>query len=240
MGSVTGFTKERMQAIEDGTIVSGVVDGDVLILTRHDGSIVNAGNVRGLQGVKGDGGTSSAMMALLSPVGGMQPFGGAAAPTGWLICDGSSQLRTTYPDLFAAIGVAYGSVDSTHFNLPDLRLKVPIGKTISGTGSTLGVSGGSKDAVTVLHSHSFTTSTNGNHNHATDANNAYKFTSSSEVLVLNDGFLATHYATGITFSSSTTSTNGNHNHTGPTDGAGFSGVDANLPPYVVVNWIIRY
>ena len=36
-------------------------------------------------------------------------------------CDGSSLLRTEYPDLFAVIGVTYGNADGTHFNLPDMR-----------------------------------------------------------------------------------------------------------------------
>jgi len=42
-------------------------------------------------------------------------------PDGFLYCDGSSLLRTAYPELFAEIGTAYGAVDGTHFNLPDLR-----------------------------------------------------------------------------------------------------------------------
>jgi len=43
------------------------------------------------------------------------------APTGWLFRDGSSLLRTDYPDLFAVIGTTYGAVDGTHFSLPDER-----------------------------------------------------------------------------------------------------------------------
>ena len=31
-------------------------------------------------------------------------YAGAAAPTGYLLCDGASYLRATYPDLFTAIG----------------------------------------------------------------------------------------------------------------------------------------
>lgn len=42
--------------------------------------------------------------------------------TGFLECDGSSVLRAgDYADLFDAIGVKFGSVDATHFTLPDLR-----------------------------------------------------------------------------------------------------------------------
>lgn len=55
MATVTGFTSGRMLAIEAGSVVSGAVSGDNLILTKHDGSTINAGNVRGPQGVTGAG-----------------------------------------------------------------------------------------------------------------------------------------------------------------------------------------
>lgn len=46
----------------------------------------------------------------------------AGVPSGWLECDGSSQLRTgANADLFAYLGVTYGNVDGMHFNLPDYR-----------------------------------------------------------------------------------------------------------------------
>jgi microcystin-dependent protein len=64
------------------------------------------------------------------PTGVVLPFAGATAPTGFLFCDGSSQLRSTYAALFAVIGTTYGSVDGTHFNLPDTR-----GIFIRGVGS---------------------------------------------------------------------------------------------------------
>lgn len=56
-----------------------------------------------------------------TPPGGIIAYGGTVAPTGWLMCDGASYLRDDYPRLFAAIGTAHGSADSTHFNVPDLR-----------------------------------------------------------------------------------------------------------------------
>lgn len=56
------------------------------------------------------------------------PFAGAAAPSNWLLCDGSAVNRSTYAALFAIIGVVYGSGDgSTTFNLPDLRGRVAVG-----------------------------------------------------------------------------------------------------------------
>ncbi|EEO27752.1 phage tail protein [Oxalobacter paraformigenes] len=44
-------------------------------------------------------------------------------PDGWLVADGSMLLVAAYPDLFAAIGTAFGSGDNgmTTFRLPDLR-----------------------------------------------------------------------------------------------------------------------
>lgn len=57
------------------------------------------------------------------------PFAGSAAPIGWLLCYGQAVSRTTYANLFAAIGTAYGAGDgSTTFNVPDLRGRVAAGK----------------------------------------------------------------------------------------------------------------
>ena len=57
------------------------------------------------------------------PVGSVVAYSAASPwPEGWAICDGSSQLRTgEWADLFDVIGVTYGNVDGTHFNLPDYR-----------------------------------------------------------------------------------------------------------------------
>ncbi|WP_051228834.1 tail fiber protein [Paludibacterium yongneupense] len=56
------------------------------------------------------------------PVGSIISSACAAAPDGYLLCDGSAVSRTAYATLFAAIGSIYGSGDgSTSFNLPDAR-----------------------------------------------------------------------------------------------------------------------
>ncbi len=70
-----------------------------------------------------------------TPSGVIQMYVAAAAPTGWLLCDGSSYLRTTYPVLFAVIGTTFGNADGTHFNVPDMRGRVAIG-TGTGTGGS--------------------------------------------------------------------------------------------------------
>jgi microcystin-dependent protein len=69
------------------------------------------------------------------PFGSIQMFGGSAAPNAnWLLCDGASLLRASYPDLFTAIGTTWGAADGTHFNVPDMRGRAPIGV---GTGVSL-------------------------------------------------------------------------------------------------------
>jgi len=69
------------------------------------------------------------------PSGIIMDYGGSTAPAGWLACDGSAVSRTTYANLFTAIGTTWCVGDgSTTFNLPDLRGRTTIG---DGTGSGL-------------------------------------------------------------------------------------------------------
>ena len=56
------------------------------------------------------------------PAGTILAFGGSAAPSGWLLCNGATVSRSLYAGLFAAISGAWGTGDgSTTFHLPDLR-----------------------------------------------------------------------------------------------------------------------
>lgn len=78
----------------------------------------------------------------ITPPGVLVPYAGAAAPTGWVLCDGSAISRTTFANLFAAIGVVYGAGNgTTTFNVPDMRGRVPVGKNAA-TFVTLGGVGG--------------------------------------------------------------------------------------------------
>lgn len=91
------------------------------------------------------------------------PFGNPSTPTGWLRCDGSAVSRTTYADLFTAIGTTWGAGDgSTTFNVPDLRGISCIGKGQGAglTNRTLAGSGGAQTHTLVTgempaHHHSY-------------------------------------------------------------------------------------
>lgn len=68
-------------------------------------------------------------------IGEIVVFAGNSSPSpDWLPCDGSSVLRASFPALFAVVGTTFGAVDGSHFNLPDLQGRAPIG---TGTGSGL-------------------------------------------------------------------------------------------------------
>jgi phage-related tail fiber protein len=58
----------------------------------------------------------------VQPPGMVSFFGNSTAPTGWISCTGAAISRSTYSDLFSAIGTTYGSGDgSSTFNIPDMR-----------------------------------------------------------------------------------------------------------------------
>jgi microcystin-dependent protein len=77
-------------------------------------------------GVIADG-TAKLVPRNIAPFGMVVAWTTASAPTHWLLCDGSDVSRTTYADLFAAIGITYGAGNgTTTFTLPDLRGRVII------------------------------------------------------------------------------------------------------------------
>lgn len=79
-------------------------------------------------------------------------IGGSGVPTGsiiaysaptlpdtedWLVCNGQAVSRTTYADLYALIGIKYGSGDgSSTFNVPNLTERIPWGISSSSSVGT--------------------------------------------------------------------------------------------------------
>jgi microcystin-dependent protein len=73
------------------------------------------------------------------PTGTLMEFAGSTAPTGFLICDGSEVLRSSYTALDSVIGTTYGAytngaggAGTTHMRLPDFRGRTSVG---AGTGA---------------------------------------------------------------------------------------------------------
>lgn len=96
----------------------------------------------------------------LVPIGCILPYAGISIPDNWLYCAGLEVSRTEYAELFAVLGDRFGAGNgSTTFNIPDLREKFIFGANPGNpsiASYTLGVTGGSKDAVVVSHNHTFT------------------------------------------------------------------------------------
>jgi microcystin-dependent protein len=165
--------------------------------------------------------TTAFVLSNANPTGGIMMWGTGTAPTGWLLCAGAAVSRSTYAALFAVIGTTFGVGDgSTTFNLPNYTSRFPYGTTLAATG-------GSADAIVVSHTHTATVADSG-HSHnfpntaiaqnntgqqgRTDGSQASSMTATSSA------------TTGITVTNSTT---------------GASGTNANLPPYLGINFIIK-
>lgn len=186
------------------------------------------------------------------PVGVIMDFAGAAAPSGWALCQGQLVNKADYPSLWALVGSTYGAATLTQFYLPDLRSRVTAGKGTAGWSDTLGEVGGSKDAIVVSHGHPFTTGTESanhshsipNHQHTVDARigftSGFASYSGAEIFrgIENSG--ADNVYTQVDGGGGLTGgISANHTHSGTTSSVGSSGTDANLPPYIVLNKIIR-
>lgn len=63
------------------------------------------------------------------PIGSVIFYLGTTIPDGYLLCNGASLSRTEYPELFEVLGTKCGSVDSAHFNLPNLHHRFIEGTT---------------------------------------------------------------------------------------------------------------
>lgn len=172
-------------------------------------------------------------LSVVIPSGVMMAYGGTSAPTDWLLCYGQAISRTTYANLFSALGTAYGVGNgSTTFNVPDLRGRVPLGKDDMG--------GASADRVT-----------------ASEADNLGE-SEGAEDHVLTEAELASHkhelkYST-ISANAQFSATSFFALHTGATDymrdatnastdnqmvDAGSDSAHNNMQPYQTTNWIIK-
>ena len=199
-------------------------------------------------------------------IGEIKMFGGDAEPANWMFCRGQQISRATYAALFAVYGTKYGAGDgSTTFNVPSLAGRMPIGYYPGGGwAATLGQLGGTQDAVVVSHGHGGATGTiSADHTHTfsgtTAGQNAnhYHNASSGDIgfvtqvpgtgygqgapggntLWTRSGTDWTSNDHGHSFSGSTSGVSSNHTHAITTEGV--SGANANLPPYVVVNFIVK-
>ena len=231
---------------------------------------------QGPQGIQGNNGTTgdtgptgptgaTGDPAPAIPAGAITQFAGSTAPTGYLLCTGQSVSTTTYANLFAVIGYAYGGSGSS-FTIPNLQGRIPVGRDAAQTEfDVLGEAGGAKTvtlttANMAAHTHSGTTGNqSADHSHSGSTGTVSSdHAHGLNALAGNDagqGFghgraaggvqFGMNYGTGginanHTHSFSTGGVSANHNHSFTTDnGTGSATPVPNLQPYIVVNYIIK-
>ena len=155
---------------------------------------------------------ASALQAYLVPVGTISAYAGASAPTGWLLCNGTS--TTGYTALAALVGAT----------TPDLTGKFPMGKTGSSTGSTLLGAGGSNTiSISNMPSHTHTQDA-----HAHDFAGNFQGSSAAGINVDFNGPGNT-YGVGSGYVQISTAVN---QYTG--------GGTAYYQPFISVNYIIKH
>ena len=158
------------------------------------------------------------LLALALPIGSIQMYARSIAPTAttnggtWLVCDGTALIQSNYPDLYTLIGITYGNGGnaSTHFNLPDLRARVPVGfnaatidnatvneRSIRDIAATTGGTEGHilTEAQLAAHSHAIPATTHDHeidpvtHTHTGDATDNPGMTGTVELSITDPGHL---------------------------------------------------
>lgn len=143
--------------------------------------------------------------------GEIKMWAGDTIPDGWLLCDGSEVSKTTYPNLYEAIGDLWGvPSSSSNFKLPNLAGKVPVGYNSADTDFTpVGHTDGEK-------THTLTIAEMPSHSHSRN-------------------YYSSDWCANGTKSGYHGSDTGTKKVTGSTGG---NGAHNNLQPYAVVKYII--
>ena len=182
------------------------------------------------------------------PTGALMPYAGASAPTGYLLCDGSSVSSSTYLALHAVIsntygGSAYTGAAGLNFNLPDLKGRMPIGSMGTGSGLTARVTGTKYGTETHTVSSSniqqFSTgamSQNENHTHGPAGGSLFWVYNAGGINTVPNSAPQVFKINADSSTATTASTNLAHTHNVGT--ASPTGIN-HLPPTIGLNYIIK-
>ena len=225
-----------------GTIVSAGIASDAVIAAKIASDAVITAKIAANAVTYAKLATD--ILQVLVPIGSVLPYAGSSAPSSqWLVCNGSAVSRSTYSALFGVLSTTFGSGDgSTTFNLPDLRGRTAVGVNTAAYLTTLGATAGSADAIVVAHTHTATSTSS-----VTDPGHRHNFNSQGQTAGGGGGYALSQQnnaggsnLTGYTPGAINTNTTGITVSTSTTvNSTGSSGTNANLPPSIALNFIIR-
>lgn len=131
-------------------------------------------------------------------VGMIIPFAGNGnIPVGYLLCNGASVGKATYPALFDVIGYTYGG-SGDNFNLPDLRDKFIEGSTTGGVEKEAGLPNITGETTSTVHS-------NASYSPYSEIRSGGAFSDGVKYVQLNGGNANTMNVYGSTFDASRSS-----------------------------------
>jgi microcystin-dependent protein len=213
---------------------------------KHTGVAAATANGQYVEYAQMNAAVSAAIAAIanqLVPSGSVSPFAGSSAPTGWLLCYGQQVSTATYANLFAVLGTTYGSGSGT-FGIPDLR-----GRSVFGLDNMGGSAAGRLSGADTGNITSPTTlgSTGGEENHslltAEMPSHAHTLTDPGHTHSYNQGAATVGAASGpfpaMSSSSLTPETSGSSTTGITINNAGGGSSHNNIPPAMVMNWIIK-
>ena len=244
--TVTGATTLNtvLGIASGGTGLTSFTAGDVMYATGST-TIAKLGIGSAAQVLKTNAGATAPEWSTetdLCPVGSIIMYGAAAAPTNWLLCDGTAVNRTTYADLFTAIGVTYGAGNgSSTFNVPNLQGVFPAGYD-GGSSYALAATGGATtdtptlsgtNAGTTLTSSQIPAHTHGGVTTGWPSGSWTGGTGATQTAIDASGLSVASGSVNLSLEN----TGGGSSHTHTWSGTS-SAVDI-LPPYLVVNYIIK-
>jgi microcystin-dependent protein len=206
---------------------------------------------------------TTALLEARVPVGAVNMWVTGTAPSGWLLCQGQQVAVADYSALASVLGTTYGALTNgsggsgtTHFRLPDLRGRAPIG---AGTGNqydgskadigdlsarTLGDYVSNAETVTLTaaqsglpqHSHPNTLSDPG-HSHTIDPPNVHSALAANWGSRYGAPEVAYRQDYGQTIFPSVTGVTINNANAGP---SAASEAHTNTQPSTVINFIIKF